>query len=57
MDKSHSTLMIYEILKLLLLTVGVEGYLKKSVILLISAIGKSKSMDLIKDDFFEVIIQ
>jgi len=56
MKKTHSTFMMYDILKHMLLTVGVEGYLKKRIIALIDVIGETKSIDLIKDNFFDVII-
>jgi hypothetical protein len=56
MKKTHCTFMMYDILKHMLLTVGVEGYIKKRIIILIDVIGGSKSIDLIKDNFFDVII-
>lgn len=57
MTKIHSTLMMYQITKELLLTVGVEGYIKKRIITLVDTIGQTRSIDFIKIDFFNAVIK
>ena len=57
LSSSHNTMMIYEITKFLLLTTSTDGQIKRDIINLIANIGKSKSLELIKEDFFNITVK